>query len=502
MVILRSRRWLSIYGIGLLVAGCTSIDDKAAEQATAAGTAFQQGNLPAARIYINRAIDLRDDVSEYWLLLARVQARLGENAGAYKAYRNVLVMDRSNLEALAALSQLGVTLGKAEEVEEFADKLLLVNPDDPVPLITKGHAALARGDRKAALGFAERVLQQAPGNGGALVLKAQVLMHAGKLAAAAQLLEASMTPQGDGRSRLIALLEIYRRLADVAAYRRTLVRLAQDDQKDSRVQLQLASLLYDSGDIRAASALTHTLLQRHSQDQTLALALLELWLETGPSALGGNEQSELKKSGSPIARAVAASFLASTGEPRAARAILGPDVAAMPYDGSSLAVHAAFAQALAAQGRSANARSVFDRVLRIDSHNPLALAGRAQLKLAEGDSFGALSDARVLVADDPRSVSSRLLLVEVLSARHEQELAESALREGIDARPDATRLASALAARLLARNAVGEAGLVLRNLRDADPIGHRARALRAKLCPTIGPSCGDDTPRPTALPLG
>ena len=106
-------RILSI-GTAMLVAGCSSDDQKAAAAASNAETALNTGQPQLAQQFIRRALAARDDVGDYWILAAHIAVAMNDNVGAFDAYRNVLASDRGNQEALSALCQLALVRKHAD----------------------------------------------------------------------------------------------------------------------------------------------------------------------------------------------------------------------------------------------------------------------------------------------------------------------------------------------------------------------------------------------------
>ncbi|RYD22437.1 MAG: hypothetical protein EOP89_12760, partial [Lysobacteraceae bacterium] len=174
------------------VSGCASKDTRAAQAAAEAEAALQQGNFAVARRNIQTALGIRDDVSDYWLTSAHISLATKNFAGAFDAYENVYQLDRGNIEALRQLCQLGLNVRQPDKVDRYADQLLVINLNDPLPLTMKGGAALQRGDWKNALVFADRVLGANAADVGALILKGQALAYKGDNAAAAALIEESL----------------------------------------------------------------------------------------------------------------------------------------------------------------------------------------------------------------------------------------------------------------------------------------------------------------------
>lgn len=459
--------------------GCASKDDRAAAAAALAETALQQGDLSGARRNIQAAIAVRDDVSDYWLTLARIALSMKDFNGAFDAYENVYQLDRGNLEALRQLCQLGLNVKQPDKVDRYADQLLVVNPGDPLPLTMKGGAALQRGDWKNAMAFADRVLGINPRDVGALILKGQALAYHGDNAASAKLIEESLDPQSDPTSRLVFLRDLYLKAGNAEGYQRTLARLAARNPKDTRMQLDFADWLYQTQHPDQAFGVVVAVLRQNPKDIAIASGILEMWLDEGRDALTRDQMLRGSDGASLETKATFAQFANETGHPDLALQILGNDLPGVAPDPGNSNAKAAYAFALGLKGQMLDAMSRAQAVLNVDSGQPRALLTRARLRAATHNPEGALSDARQLVTDDVGNITARLALTDILLAQNQPELAESNMREALRVVPDSARAAARLAKMLIAKGETDEAATVLRDMARAAQISPRARAVVA-----------------------
>ena len=461
------------------VSGCASKDTRAAQAAAEAEAALQQGNFAVARRNIQTALGIRDDVSDYWLTSAHISLATKNFAGAFDAYENVYQLDRGNIEALRQLCQLGLNVRQPDKVDRYADQLLVINLNDPLPLTMKGGAALQRGDWKNALVFADRVLGANAADVGALILKGQALAYKGDNAAAAALIEESLKAPGDGTSRLVFLRDLYQKTSNADGYQKTLARLANANPSDTQMQLDYADWLYQTGRPDGAFDFVLPVLRKNPKDIALASRILEMWLDAGRDALstqqiliGGQEDAiEIK--------ATFAQYANEIGQPDLALRVLGDAVPTGEPDAGNSNAKAALAFSVGLKGRVQDALARVQDVLDVDPSQPRALLTRARLRAAMHDYEGALSDGRQLVTDDVTNITARLALTDILLVQNQPELAEANLREALRVAPASTRAAARLAKMLVARGRSDEASTVLRDMARSAQISPRAQAVLA-----------------------
>lgn len=467
----------------LLAAGCSSKDERAAAAAAEADAAFQRGDVWNARLAIRRATGIRDDNSDFWLLQGRIALASGDLGGAFDAYQNAINLDRANAEALRMLCRLALIARDPDRVDRYADQLLLLAPNDPVPMTAKGAASLQRGDAKAAAGFAARALANSPGDFDALMLKGRVLLTERRFAEAAATVESTLTLAGSPSGRLDLLRDIYTQSRDRPGYERTIARLAEAQQQDPFAQLTFADLLFETGRPDRARALLARAARLRPEDEKVADELLAVLERQGADAMPIDGLTRAAAGTSPGVRTAYAQYAIDRGRPDLATALLAGA-------GDSPNVRAVRALAAGLSGDRDGALAALDAVLEDDPSNPRALLGRARLQRAARRPAPALADARRVVADDAANVAARLLVADILMARGDDLLAQDQLREGLRSAPGDARLAARLAASLTASGRRDAAADALREATATAPLDLRVRRVRDGWCAANRAACG------------
>ena len=459
-----------------LLPACTSSDTIAANYAADAQTAFDQGRIPDAMVAIKKAIAARDDVVDYWLLMAHIDLKADNRDGAFSDYQYAVQLDHGNLEALQGLCELGLSVNQPDTVDRYADQLLLLTPGAAAPLIAKGSAALARGDKAAAQAFADRVLAQDPQNMGALILKARVLVAGGNYADGAALIENAQASPGSLVSKLEFLKDAYVQAHNRPAFAATVKQLADAAPADVDAQFAYADLLYQNGANEQARNLVRTTMAAHPADFHVAAQALVVWMKAGAQALDAATMVAEAANLSPLMKADFAQYANEMGHPELAIAIVhGADQGEPTKDNAN--AKAALAYAFGLTGHLSQAMTQLNDILDDDPDQPWALLARARLLARTHDYVNAIRDARLVVVNDPKNATARLALVDILQASGAADLSESALREGSRAIPDDVRLAARLAATLTAHGEAGQAAAVARGLFRAASMDQRAQRL-------------------------
>src|SRR6185503_7982111 len=91
--ILRAVAWLLA---SILVAGCSSADSRAQAALGEYQAAAASNDMIGARRALLKLVQAKDNVSEYWAELGKLEASLGEYSDAYYALTRAYELDRGN----------------------------------------------------------------------------------------------------------------------------------------------------------------------------------------------------------------------------------------------------------------------------------------------------------------------------------------------------------------------------------------------------------------------
>ncbi|MFT3975964.1 MAG: tetratricopeptide repeat protein [Sphingomonas bacterium] len=471
---------MAIAAIALL-AGCTSDSRKAAEDAARAQALYDQGAIGAARTYISRALAIRDDISDYWLIKAHIALADNDLGGAQDAYVNALQLDKANVEALTNLCQIALATNTATRAEKYADQLAALDPGSVLPNTVRASAAAARGDKEKARQYLDQVLSARPDDSLALIVKARMLADAQDYAGAAKAVEQTIAAPGDPTSRLSMLSAYYQRARDGDGLFRTIVRLAQANPNDVDIQFRYADLLFDRGKNDAANAVIARTMQNRTGDVGAAANALNLWLKQGPDILPADRLVADAAKAPLVLKAAYAQYANETGHPELAITILSgtnlTGAAIQRPEAANAAAVLGYARGLT--GDSAGADALIGSVLKRDPAQPVALLARGRLRAAAGDLRGGIEDVRNALAQDGGNVAARLTLADLLNRSGEPVLAETALHDGMDAAGDDPRLPTRLARLMKASGRQDAAAATLADFIKANPLSQRAARIKA-----------------------
>jgi len=466
----------------MLLAGCGSRQERALKSVTRFEQFYAARDFANARVEIQKAIAIEDDVAEYWNRLGRAELGLQNYYPAYTAYQRAFELDNDNSEALQAMAELAYSGGRPEEALRLADQMLAKQPRTLRMLLIKGATAVDDRDYSGARTFIGRMLAIDPENEGAIVLLGRVLFLTGEPARGASLIEGSVARTGATMLKLNALGEIYTAQHDVAGIIRTYRRMFTLDRTSVGLRLDYAKALYENGEPRRALAVIDRLQRARPRDPDLKRQIVELWDMVGPDAIDLDQVRRLAETGNDEMKIALARLAVEQGRYRDAIPILKRYISDAKITPDNVSAHMLYAEAIAGLGQTRDALMRANRVLAFDSTNPEALRLRVQVAIARNQLDEALNDAQILGRDNPETPSARLALALVYMARREQVMADTTLARALADIPDSTEIVNSYTDWLM-RTARPQMALdVAARFTDHNPRLLKGWENRARLC--------------------
>ncbi len=147
---------------GELQSSLTARADFPETQMVIAGLAMTMRNWPVARAALAEAARLDPQLTEAWLMQARIAAALGDAAAAEQALRDGLSRDPRNLSLKSELAGLLVNAGRAGDAAPMLRDLVAAAPGDLDLLTLLAVGQLMQGDVAAARASVAAIRQRDP----------------------------------------------------------------------------------------------------------------------------------------------------------------------------------------------------------------------------------------------------------------------------------------------------------------------------------------------------
>jgi tetratricopeptide (TPR) repeat protein len=484
----------------LCLAACSSANERANAQAERAVALLELNDLTGSRMAALKAVSERDDSSEIWMLLARIEMARNDLIEAYRAFARALELDRSNPVALGAVAEIGYQVGALDDADEAADQLLLVLPESDSALLIKGLVALDRDQKDEAQKYAERLLAANPASATGLALRARVLSTSGNNAEAKQILQAAISAGKRDPTLLWTLVAILQNEGDRQGVDTALTHLRDSAPGQKEFAFKLAFLLYKSRQIARADDVMFDLLEFAEKAPETERRIEQMCLDFGPAVLTPTLVERVRTSQLQSAKLLLARHALTFERPQQVKGLLDA------LDRSKLKLwQANLAEGLKAQvallnGQNGEAQERAENLLKKDARNSDALLVLGKIALQTGKVQEATASFQNVVSDNPMNRAGRIALAQLYTQTKQKVLARQTWEQAIQDLPDDPELAIAFAAYL---RSVGEFDRQRRLIKDyvaQNPGSPRALYILENACAdTSQPWCTSAISHATAV---
>ena len=459
--------------LALTLGGCASSQKKAQQEAAIAQQLLDQGDLAGASKAIALALSYDDDDENILLLDARIKYRAQDFRPAFDAYRVVLAMDPNNIEALSALSELGVAVNDPDTAKDAIKRALAINPYIPEVLLSQGVLQLSEKDYAGALATGDRILAGNAQDARGIVLKARATFLMGKQAEAMAMLTDAATKYGNNELVASALLEIARAQGDVPVMLQQFAYLSGQHQDSVDLALDEMNVRYKSGDMAGARTIGTGMLQRFGSDSQAMGRLVDMWSEYDPNPLTPQDIAQVAARDGMDARLAAARFYMDQGK---------RDVAASLVADSADSRAAAMRARIGIDAGNPAAFSAAQAIVAKDTTNCDALTGLAEWNLAHGRVTDAITQAQVVATQCLDRIDGYVLLAKAYQKDNRPAGVERVYREGVEAHPLDPAMTRSMADWLAARGNLDAAEAAARRLSNVAPSRASSWTIYGEIC--------------------
>lgn len=383
---------------------CGGPQERKAQYRMRAQEYMQAGNFPKARVALRNALNIDPTDAEAYFLVAQIEEKEKNWRNAVANYQRVVELVPDHRGALITLAKYYLEARLTDKVNQAAEKVLAKHLADPQASALK-IAVLAQQDKIAlAVAQAEDLSRRYPSEPDVAILLATLYGHQQRL--------------HDAKAVLHRAIKAHPHHIDLLQNLKTVLLTAHDAQAAEVVLRQLIE--------EEPNVFDHHLRLAWFYNQQEALDQAETVLREATKLFAENEQSWLALT----------DFLATRKGRQAAENSLRDALRQLPY---SMKVHLALAALYEHHKDYANARAIYDTLLRKHDKKPAAL--EAQVKIAQLDfSSGHPDEAERRLAEvlkvNPRSAEGLILQGQMALTRRNGKVAVQAFRTVLRDQPE------------------------------------------------------------------
>ena len=451
-------------GLLLAVSGCASKAQRANDAYAKAQQLLADGRAAEAKLELQKAVAIRDDVPDIWFALGQMRLASGEMPEAFTAFGRADELRPGDAETLRPLAYTGYMIGATRLAQDAVDRLLALSPNDGQGLAVKGLLALDKGEPATTLESAEKILTAMPNDETGLLLKARAIAVGGKVDDAIKLLQAAGQGPKPKPSINFALLQFYRAKSDVAGMQSVFPGLVAAQKENAELALDYVNLLYRTGKIAEARKVWSDTIVAKRNDAKFVTWAFEVYDNAEPEGAPVYLDDRLMKmGGSPLRTAVGQFLLTRKEYPRALAAITQGNGAGEENLGAQ-------AVALDGLGRRAEAEAMVNKILSASTgrQDPNALMLRAKWAAAAKSFDRANADAQNAIIADPSNLEARMILAQSYLANQQPLRTRQVLAEAVRDLPRSRRALSAYLGFLQSAGDYPSAIAAARNFADSN----------------------------------
>lgn len=396
----------------VVVLGCSSPEEKVARFNARGTELMAKGEWMKARLEFQNALQLNPNYVPALMGLVDIAERSAEWDKAYALLNKVVEVDATNLKAQLRLAKLLLAAGVLDKALAASDAASALAPEDADVLALRAALMFKLDDRKKAVELAQQALRKEPAQVDALVVLASERLAANDAAAAVKYLDQGLA----ANERDVALQLIKAQaLEKMAQYEqaeqvfRKLIALYPDNKSFHTLLAQYYTL---HGQKDKAEAEYRAVVQAFPQDLQAKLDVVRFL------ATARGEDASLAELNKLIAadpknhelRFALASTLLAQGKNAQAESVFREVIQQAGTDEAGLKARNALAVELLKRGDKAGGQSLVKEVLAKDERNEQALLLKASMAMDEQRLDDAVADLRTILRDVPNSARAMALL--------------------------------------------------------------------------------------------
>ena len=413
-------------GFLILVAGCSPAD-KANRFYEKGMALMQQGELVKARIELQNALQIKENMPEAWYALAQISEKQADYPKMFGMLNKVVDHDPKHLQAHIKLGRLLLAAGKLDRALAASDTTVALAKDNPDVLALRAGVLYKLGDKAGAITQANAALAKDPDNIDALIVLATERLAAKDGSKAIEYLDRGLKSNEKNIALQLIKVQALESLAKLDSAEEIFRKLAAFYPETRALRHILAQFLLSHGRKDAAEAEYRAIAAENPTDVAARLDVVRFvnTLKGQKAAFQELEAMIAKDPASNELTFALASLHRSRKDYKAAEAVYKA-IIDKAGDGhqDSIRGKGLLAVALLARGDKPGARALVADVLAKDQHNEQGLLLKAGMAIDEHQLDAAIADLRILLRDVPDSARALLLLAKAHELAGSAELAQ------------------------------------------------------------------------------
>ncbi|MEJ1380310.1 MAG: tetratricopeptide repeat protein [Candidatus Sedimenticola sp. (ex Thyasira tokunagai)] len=467
----------------LLVSGCSSPDEKAAEYLKSGQALLDKGEYKSAILEFRNALQIKKDLVPAWYGWSKAAEKQGRWKQSYKLLNNVVSLDPNHIDARIKRGKIRLAAKLLDKALEESDETLKLAPGNPDVRAFRAAVLFKLGDTDGAIREADRALSLEPGHVDALIVRATERLLAGNAEAAITYLDKGIA----SHERNVALqlikikalssldagdkaADVFERLIELypenIAFRRAFAQFYVSNKQIDKAEAVLRQIVVDfPADLDKKLSLVKFLLANYGLDK--AVTELDKYISENPD--------EYK-----YQFALAEIYISQKQQERA-KEVLNKVVAKDAEGANGIAAKSRLAALALSAGEKNEALLLIEDVLALEPKNSSALLIKATMQLTDRKIEDAIATLRTVLKNDSGSVNALALLAKAHLSNKSPQLAKENYQRAIKIDPVNQKIVLEYARLLIKGREADQAGELLQKFIDRVPNSVAALQMMAQV---------------------
>jgi len=423
------RNWIGAALIAVCLAGlaaCSSPTDKANKYYEKGMALMKEGDLVKARIELQNALQIKQDMTAAWYALSQIAEREGDWQKLFGLLNKVVDHDPKHLEAQIKLGRLLLAAGKLDKALAASEATMALAKDSADVLALRAAVLYKLDDKAGAVEQANAALAKAPDNVDALVVLATERLAAADAPKAIEYLDRALKVNEKNIALQLIKVQAYESLARLDSAEEIFRKLIAF-YPQTRALRHILAQFYLSHDRKDAAEAEYRSIAAENPTEAAAQLDVVRFVATVRGAKAAMQELEAAIARNPASselKFALAGLYQSQNDHKASEGVFRSIIEKAGDTPDGIKAKGLLAAALLSRGDKPGAQTLLAEVLAKDQRNEQGLLLKASLAIDERQLDQAIADLRTILRDVPNSSRALLLLGKAHELAGSPELAQ------------------------------------------------------------------------------
>ncbi len=455
--------------IGL--AACSSPTDKANKYYERGMALLKQGDLVKARLELQNALQIKQDMVGAWYALALIAEQQAEWQRLFGLLNKVIDHDPKHLDAHIRLGRLMLAAGQLDKALAASDTTMALAADNADVLALRASVLYKLDDRKGAVELANAALAKSPENVDALVVLATERLGAKDGAKAIEYLDRGLKQNEKNVALQLIKVQAFESLAQMDKAEEVFRKLIKLYPEVRQLRHVVAQFYLSHGRVDAAEAEYRAVVAENPKDAAAKLDLVR-FVGSVKGAAAARQALDAMIAQDPAnieLKFALAAMQQAQGDRKGAEAAFRAIAEKVGDSPEGLRAKGQLAAEALARGDKSATEKMVSEILTKDQRNEQALLLKAGMAIDEHQLDQAIADLRTILRDTPNSARALLMLGKAHELAGSPELAQENYLKAHQAAKGVPTVGMAYAEFLLKRGQAARAGDVAEEVLRGTP---------------------------------